>query len=67
MPSKQPQPTGYVTDIDGTRTGVILSIQDYKTLLENLYELAAVAAEGRGDPLIPHEEVTRILKRDGLL
>ncbi len=59
----QPQ---YVTNADGERTGVILPIDAYQELLENIEDLAAVA-ERRKEPTVSHEELIAELKRDGIL
>jgi hypothetical protein len=56
----------YVTDETGKRTAIILPIEEFEELLEDLADLA-VAAERRDEPTIPHEEVIAKLKRDGLL
>lgn len=56
----------YLTDEAGRRTAVLLPIEDYERLLEDLEDLAAIA-ERRGEPTISHEELVSELKRDGLL
>lgn len=56
----------YVTDADGHQTAVILPIEEYKELLEDLEDLA-VAAERSGEPTLSHDEVIRELKADGYL
>jgi len=56
----------YVSDETGRRTAVLLPIEDYERLLEDLKDLAAIA-ERRGEPTISHEELIAELKRDGLL
>ena len=45
---------------------MLLPIEDYERLLEDLKDLAAIA-ERRGEPTISHEELIAELKRDGLL
>ena len=63
-------PTGvsaqYVSDETGRRTAVLLPIEDYERLLEDLEDLAAIA-ERRDEPTISHEDLIAELKRDGLL
>ncbi len=59
----QPQ---YVTDKNGNKTAVILPIEEFEELLEDLQDLA-VLAERRDEPTIPHEEVVARLKRDGYI
>jgi len=58
--------TQYVTDDTGRRTAVLLPIDQYEKLLEDLEDLAAIA-ERRNEPTISHEELIQELKRDGLL
>lgn len=56
----------YVIDDRGERKAVILPLSEYEELLEDLQDLA-VAAERSDEPTVPHEEVVRELRRDGLL
>ena len=56
----------YLTDDRGERTAVVLPINDYEKLLEDLDDLAVVA-ERRDEPVIPHEQFIADLKRDGTL
>ena len=56
----------YVTDENGKKTAVILPIEEFEELLEDMEDLA-VMAERREEPAIPHEEVLERLKRDGFL
>ncbi len=56
----------YVTDRNGKKTAVILPIEEFEELLEDLDDLA-VLAERREEPTIPFEEVIERLKRDGFL
>jgi len=56
----------YITDEKGRKTAVILPIEEFEELLEDLQDLA-VLAERRDEPTIPHEEVVARLKRDGYL
>lgn len=54
----------YITDASGNRTGVILSIERYEQLIEDLHDLAVIA-ERRCETPISLEEVKRRLERDG--
>lgn len=45
---------------------VVLPINDYEKLLEDLDDLAVVA-ERRDEPVIPHDQFIADLKRDGIL
>jgi len=56
----------YVSDETGRRTGVLLSIEDYQRLLEDLEDLAAIA-ERRDEPTVSREDLIAELKRNGLL
>jgi hypothetical protein len=56
----------YVTNQAGEKTAVILPINEFEELLEDLQDLAAVA-ERRGDESISHEELLAELKRDGII
>lgn len=56
----------YVTNEIGEKVAVILPIEEFQELLEDIEDLA-VLAERREEPTIPHEEVMAKLKRDGLL
>jgi len=56
----------YVTNQAGEKTAVILPIDEFEGLLEDLQDLAIVA-ERRGEPSISHEELLAELKRDGLI
>ncbi len=56
----------YVVDTEGKKTGVILPLEQYWQLLEDLHDLAVVA-ERREEGRISMEEMKRLLKEDGLL
>ena len=56
----------YVVDSKGRKTGVLLSMEQYERLLEDLHDLAVVA-ERRDEKTISLEELKRRLKKDGLL
>ncbi|OGT00119.1 MAG: hypothetical protein A3F73_13650 [Gallionellales bacterium RIFCSPLOWO2_12_FULL_59_22] len=56
----------FVVDHQGHRTSVLLPVEEYEALLEDLSDLAAVA-ERRDEPAIDHAEVVARLKADGLL
>ncbi len=56
----------FVMDTAGHQTAVILPIEEYYGLLEDLDDLAVVA-ERTNEPAIPHEQVVRELKSDGYL
>ena len=54
----------YVTDADGKKEAVILPLQKYHDLLEDLEDLAVIA-ERRDEPTISHDELLSDLKKDG--
>jgi hypothetical protein len=56
----------YITDDKGRKTAVILSLDAYNELLEDLSDLAAIA-ERRDEPTIPLSELMDSLKADGLI
>jgi PHD/YefM family antitoxin component YafN of YafNO toxin-antitoxin module len=56
----------YVVDANGTKTAVILSIEHYEQLLEDLHDLAIVA-ERRDEQPIPLAELKKRLNRNGPL
>jgi len=56
----------YIVDEKGQRTAVILPIEEYEELLEDLHDLAIIA-ERRDEPTINFEELKKRLKGDGLL
>lgn len=56
----------YVTNETGKKIAVILPIEEFQELLEDLEDMA-ILAERRDEPTIHHEEVIAKLKRDGLI
>ena len=56
----------YVSDETGRRTAVLLPLEEYERLLEDLQDLASIA-ERREEPTVSHEDLVAELKRDGLL
>ena len=63
VPELHPQ---YVTDSQGRKTAVILPVEEYEQLLEDLADIAVVA-ERREESSIPHDRVIAELKEDGHL
>ena len=63
MPQFHPQ---FVTDTDGNKKAVILPIEEYEELLEDLQDLA-IAAQRKDEPTISHEQLLAELNKDGLL
>jgi hypothetical protein len=56
----------YVTNDAGEKTAVILQIDQFRELIEDIEDLAA-AAERSDEPTIPHKDLVAGLKRDGLI
>lgn len=56
----------YIIDDKGQRTGVILPIEEFEELLEDLDDLA-VAAARRDEPTTSHKDFLNELRSDGLL
>lgn len=56
----------YVVDEKGKRTAVILPVEEYEELLEDLHDLAIIA-ERQEEPTVSFEKLKQKLKRDGLL
>ncbi len=56
----------YVVDGDGNRTAVLLPIESYEALMEDLSDLAAIA-DRRGEATVSHTKFLVELKEDGLL
>ena len=56
----------YLVNEKGQKTAVVIPIEKYEELLEDLHDLAVVA-ERRDEPTIPFEELKERLRKDGLL
>ena len=56
----------YVTDKKGKKTEVILKVEDFEELLEDLQDITVVA-ERRDEQTIPHKNVIKELKQNGIL
>lgn len=50
----------YITNEAGEKTAVLLPIEEYEGLLEDLHDLAAIA-ERRNEETVSHEEVLKEL------
>lgn len=57
----------YITNDKGEKVGVILDIEDYKKLLEELEELESIraydAAKASGDEAIPFEQAVEEIEK----
>jgi len=56
----------YVTNEAGDKTAVIVPIEDFQELMEDIEDLATIA-ERREEPTISHEQLLAELKQDGLI
>lgn len=56
----------YITNETGEKTAVILPINEFLKLLEDLEDLAVVA-ERRDEVTISHDDLVAELKQDGIL
>lgn len=62
---KKPQER-YIIGENGQKKAVILPIEEYEELLEDVHDLAVVA-ERRDEPTVTFEEIKRRLKKYGFL
>ena len=56
----------YVIDEKGRKTAVIIPVEEYEELLEDIHDLAIIA-ERRDEPTMTFEELRKKLEKDGLL
>jgi PHD/YefM family antitoxin component YafN of YafNO toxin-antitoxin module len=56
----------YVIDEKGQKTAVIIPVEEYEELLEDIHDLAIIA-ERRDEPTMTFKELRKKLKKDGLL
>jgi PHD/YefM family antitoxin component YafN of YafNO toxin-antitoxin module len=56
----------FLVDQNGKKTAVVLPIEDYKQLLEDLHDLSVVA-ERRHEPTISFDELKQRLRADGII
>jgi hypothetical protein len=56
----------YISNETGEKTGVVLPIEEFREILEDLEDLA-IMAERREEPTISHEELLAELSPDGTL
>ena len=56
----------YVIDEKGRKTAVIIPVEEYEELLEDIHDLTIIV-ERRDEPTITFEELKEKLKKDGLL
>ncbi len=56
----------YIVDENGQKTDIILPINEYEELIEDLHDLAVIA-ERKDEPTISLDELKRKLQADGIL
>ena len=56
----------FIVDMQGKKTGIILPLNRYQRLMEDLHDLAAVA-ERRAETSVSLQEMKRRLKKDGVI
>ena len=56
----------YIVDESNRKHSVVLPIEEYEALMEDLEDLAAVA-ERREESTLSHDDLVAELKKDGLL
>ena len=56
----------YIVNEKGEKIAVVLPIEEYEKIIEDLHDLAVIA-ERKDEPTISFEELKEHLKKDGLL
>jgi hypothetical protein len=56
----------YIVDKSGRKTSVVIPVEEYEDLLEDLHDLAIIA-ERKNEPTIDFDALKKRLKTDGLL
>jgi len=56
----------YITNEAGEKTAVIMPINEFQELIEDIEDLATIA-ERREEPTISHQQLLAELKQDGLI
>lgn len=56
----------FIVDDTGKKTAVVLSLEEYEELIEDIHDLAVIA-ERRDEPTISFDELKKRLKTDGLI
>lgn len=58
--------TQFIVDESGIKKAVILPVEDYEELLEDIHDLTVIA-ERKDEPTISLEDMKKRLKADGLI
>ena len=56
----------YIVDEEGQKTEIVLPIDEYEELLEDIHDLAVIA-ERKDEPAISFEELKKKLHADGFI
>ncbi len=56
----------YLVDENGQKTAVVLPVDEYEELLEDIHDLAVIA-ERKDEPTTSFDELKKRLEADGLL
>lgn len=56
----------FIVDESGKKTAVVLPVEDYEELLEDIHDLAVIA-ERKDEPSIGYDELKKRLRLDGLI
>lgn len=56
--------TQYITDEKGHKTAVVIPVEEYEELMEDLHDLAVIA-ERRDEPTVSLKDLKKRLKKDG--
>lgn len=58
--------TKYIVDESGTKKAVILPLEEYEELLEDIHDLTIIA-ERKDEPTLSFDELKKKLRADGLI
>lgn len=58
--------TQFIVDESGIKKAIILPMEDYEELLEDIHDLAVIA-ERKDEPTVSFEDLKKRLKADGLI
>ena len=58
--------TKYITDSSGRKKAVVIGMEEYQEMMEDMRDLA-ILAERRKEKTVSHESLKKRLKADGLI
>jgi len=56
----------YITDEDGNKTSVVMPVEEYQEILEDIQDLVAIA-ERKDEESVSLDKIKKTLKADGFL